>query len=279
MKLETIKLKEIYPFLSENGCDPTLTVYLPYNDYPEIKKDSRPCMLVIPGGGYASCSNREAEPFALRFAALGFNAFVLKYSCAENRFPTQLIEVAAAMDLIHKNTEKWDCDTNKIAIIGFSAGGHLSAHYSTSFDMPEIRERFPESYPVNATILCYPVITADPEHAHKGSFLNLLGSYPETAEELDKYSCNKLVNEKTPPAFIWHTTTDQAVPVQNSLLYADALSKCGIPYELHIYPYGQHGLATADRVTCPPLDKNLKLTADWLVALKKWLDVTLDLDE
>lgn len=279
MKIEKIHLNEIYSFLGENGCDPTLTAYLPYNDYPEIKKDNRPCMLVIPGGGYGFCSDREAEPFALRFAAIGFNAFVLKYSCAPNRFPTQLREVAAAMDLIHKKADEWGSNADKTAIIGFSAGGHLSAHYSNSFDIEEVREVFPESYPVNASVLCYPVITADPQHAHKGSILNLLGSYPETEEELDKYSCNKLVNEKTPPAFIWHTTTDQAVPVKNSLLYAEALSDHAIPYELHIYPYGQHGLATADRVTCPPLDKNIKLTADWLEALKKWLNTTFDLDE
>ena len=279
MKLETINLKDIYTFLGENGCNPTLTAYLPYNDFKETEVSNRPCMLVIPGGGYGFCSDREAEPFALRFAALGFNAFVLKYSVAPNRFPTQLLEVAAAMDLIHKKADEWGSDPDKTAIIGFSAGGHLSAHYSTSFDIPAVREKFPESYPVNATILCYPVITANPLHAHKGSFLNLLGSYPETEAELDKESCNKLVSEKTPPAFIWHTAADQAVPVQNSLLYAEALTKYNIPYEMHIYPYGQHGLATVDRVTCQSLDKNVKVAADWLSAVKKWLDNTFDLAE
>ena len=267
MKLEVINLKEIYPFLSENGCNPTLTAYLPYNDFKETEVSNRPCMLVIPGGGYGFCSDREAEPFALRFAALGFNAFVLKYSVAPNRFPTQLLEVAAAMDLIHKKADEWGSDPDKTAIIGFSAGGHLSAHYSTSFDIPAVREKFPESYPVNATILCYPVISGG-EKAHRGSFNNLLGENRKDDEKwLEYLSLENRVSQKTPRTFLWHTYEDNAVPVENSLYFVSQLRKCGAEAELHIFNKGPHGIATANKETNK---------VDFPRRTQSWLDMTCD---
>ena len=276
MKIETIELKSIYPFLGENGRNPFVTAYLPYNDFDEIKREKRPCIVVCPGGGYGMCSNREAEPYAIRFNALGYNAFVLKYSVAPNRFPTQLLEVAALMDLIYKNAAEWACDTEKIAIIGFSAGGHLAAHYSVDFDLPEIRKYFPESKSVNASILSYPVFTTDEKEGHLGSFKNLLGRIP-TAEDAEKFSLENRVRECTPPAFIWHTVTDQLVPVQNSLRYATALSKFKIPYELHIYPFGEHGLSTVDRVTNGEMSKEKVLARGWIDAAHDWLDIIFDM--
>lgn len=276
MKIEYIELKELYQFLGENDCNPNVTAYLPYNDYPTIKRENRPSIIICPGGGYGMCCDREGEPYAIRFAALGFNAFVLKYSVAPNHFPTQLREVAATMELIYKNAEEWCCDTSKIAIIGFSAGAHLAGHYSVDFDLPEVRECFPESKSVNATILSYPVISADEKEGHIPSFQNLLGHVP-TDEEREKFSLENRVRECTPPAFIWHTVTDQIVPVENSLRYAYALSKYKIPYELHIYPYGPHGLSTVDRVTNGDLPKEMTLSRDWIEKANDWLDIIFDM--
>ena len=272
MKHEILHLKDYFPFLGDDGRDPTVEMYLPYN-MSEMgrEKDKRPCMVVCPGGGYGFCSQREAEPIALQFLPQGYNVFTITYSVAPHRFPTQLLEVAALMELIYKNTDEWNCDLSKVAIIGFSAGGHLAAHYSTMFDCKEVRAVFPESKSVNASVLCYPVITADPAHAHMGSFYNLLGKQDISPEETEYFSCDKNVKDTTPPAFIWHTAEDNGVPVMNSLVYAGALSRHKVPFELHIYPFGPHGLATSDAQTLGGTDKKTEHVNSWLVSLEKWL--------
>lgn len=272
MQHEIIHLKEKYPFLGENGCDPTVEIYLPHN-MPEMGRQDkkRPCMIVCPGGGYGMCSERESEPIALHFLPQGFNVFVITYSVAPHRFPTQLREVAALIELIYENADNWNCNTEKLAIIGFSAGGHLAAHYTTAYNCKEVRQVFPESKPVNASLLCYPVITADPTHSHKGSFVNLLGKEELTNADIDRFSCDRLVNESTPPAFLWHTAEDNCVPVMNSILYASALSRYKIPFELHIYPYGGHGLSTADYLTNNGTGEKTDHVAAWLCAAEKWL--------
>ncbi len=231
----------------------------------------RPCMIVCPGGGYAMCSQREAEPIAMHFLPEGFNVFVIYYSVAPHRFPTQLREVAATVELIYKNADEWNCDVSKLAIVGFSAGGHLAAHYSTMYDCKEVREVFPESKPVNASVLSYPVITADPAYGHMGSFDNLLGKTERTKEEIDYFSCDRCVTEHTPPAYIWHTAADDCVPVANSLLYAGALSRCKIPFELHVFPFGYHGSSTVDAISCDAVPESMAYVKDWLNDAKRWL--------
>ena len=271
MRYETIHLKDHYDFLGQNGADPTLDIYLPFNMSEmgwEHKKP--PCMIVCPGGGYEFCSQRESEIIALHFLPEGYNAFVLNYSVAPHRYPTQIREVAATIELIYEHAEDWNCDVSRIAIIGFSAGGHLTASYVTKFDAPEIREVFPNSKQVKATILSYPVISADMSVTHQGSILNLLGHEPSD-EEVKYHSCEMNVNTKTPMAFIWHTAEDELVPVDNSLLYATALRKNNVSFELHIYPYGHHGLSTSDGQTCDEIDLNLEYDKIWLPTLKKWL--------
>ena len=272
MKCEVLHLKDYYPFLGEDNCDPTVEMYLPFN-LTEMgrQNDKRPCMIVCPGGGYAFCSQREAEPIALQFLPQGYNVFTITYSVNPHRFPTQLREVAALMELIYKNADAWNCDTSKIAIIGFSAGGHLAAHYSTMFDCKEVRDVFPESKSVNASVLCYPVITADPSHAEKGSIHNLVGKTDISPEETEYFSCEKNVKDTTPPAFIWHTSEDTCVHVMNSLLYAGALSAHKVPFELHIYPYGAHGLSTADAQTNGNMNEKIEHVGNWLTSLEKWL--------
>jgi len=274
MRHESIHLKDHFSFLGADGRDATLDLYLPYTISEKNRRNQKhPCILLCPGGGYASCSQREAEPIALHFLPEDCNVFILTYSTKPHRFPAQLLEAAAAMELIYANAESWNCDTDRIAIMGFSAGGHLAAHYSTCFDCAEVREYFPESKAVNASILCYPVITADPAHYHKGSFKNLTGLDELTEEAIDKFSCDRQVTDHTPPAFIWHTASDATVPVMNSLLYAAALTKHNIPTELHVYPYGKHGLATADSQTNLELDAGSAHAHDWLQAVKRWLKV------
>ena len=134
---------------------------------------------------------------------------------------------------------------------------------------------FPESKPVNASLLCYPVITADPEYAHLGSFRNLLGKEELTQEETIRFSCDHMVSEQTPPTFLWHTRPDTCVPVMNTLLYAQALAKHGVPFAVHIYPQGGHGLATVDQVTNGNLDAGILHAGDWFDTAIKWLSVTL----
>ncbi len=271
MKHEILHLKEYYDFLGTNGADPTLELYLPFN-MTEIGRENqkRPCMVICPGGGYGFCSQREAEAVALHFLPQGFNAFVLTYSTEPHRYPTQIREVAAVLELIYKHADDWNCDTSRIALMGFSAGGHLAASYATKFDSTEIREVFPESKQVKATVLSYPVITADMSFTHQGSILNLLGHEP-SEEEVHYHSCDQNVTEKTPPAFIWHTASDESVPVTNSLVYATALSKYRIPYELHIFPFGAHGLSMSNPEVSRVMSADIEYDHLWVECMMRWL--------
>lgn len=279
MQYHEIHLKDRFPILGENGCDPKLTVYAPYlmAYMPQPAwEQPRPVVLICPGGAYGDNSIREAEPIALRFLCAGYNAAVLNYSCAPNRFPTQLRQVAAALEMIHENAEKWHCNPQKIAILGFSAGGHLAGHYTNCFDIPEVREVFPESKPVQASILCYPVISADPAFSHGGSFRNLSGHDVLTEQDIAKFSLENHVSERTPPTFLWHTAEDQGVSVMNSLVYAQKLAQYKRPFSVHIYPHGGHGLSTGDEHTNQVLDPKAFQVQDWLDAVMKWLKVTFE---
>lgn len=274
MRCETIHLRDYYGFLGKDGCNPTVEMFFPYDSNKLFgKQKKRPCLIVCPGGAYSFLAERESEPIALNFVQNGYNVFIIKYSVAPHTFPTQLCEVAALVELVYKNSDIWNCDTSKLAIIGFSAGGHLAAHYSTMFDCQQVRSYFPQSKSVNAAILCYPVITAEYEYAEKGSICNLSGKKPYTKEDIENLSCEKHVRETTPPTFIWHTAEDSLVKVMNSLIYAQALSENKVPYELHIYPYGPHGLSTADRVTNSNLPEKYKSVHTWIGFAKKWLEL------
>lgn len=264
MVYKTIHLSEIYPFLGTDGKDPILKAYMADN-LAEMHWQERkhPCILVCPGGGYEFCSQREQEPIALSFLPAGFHVFVLDYSVSPHQFPTQLREVAAAIELIYSYSREWHCDTDHIILMGFSAGGHLAAHYANTYDSAEVRTVFPESKPVFATILGYPVITAEKKYAVNTTAC-LLGERNSSEEMRNRVSCEKLVTSRTPPAFIWHTASDRCVPVQHSLLYAMALAENGIAYSLHIYHAGEHGLATADRQTNEILPEAVTHVSEWV---------------
>lgn len=272
MEVKVIHLKDYFPFLGENGCDPTLTTYIQYN-MTEMKHENRkrPTLLICPGGGYGMCSQRESEPIALAFAPLGMNAFILNYSVAPNKFPTQIREVAAAMELLYEKQDEWHVDTEKITIIGFSAGGHLAAHYSTSFDIPEVREKFPQSKSVNGSILSYPVIVSDKGKCHEGSFRNLTGEYPLSEDNYKRFSLDNCVDENTPPAFIWHTSFDRCVPVESALRYAMAMANNNRPFELHVYPYGDHGGSTFDVQSLYEANEIANYNSRWVKEAGKWL--------
>ena len=275
MICKSIHLKEEYAFLGNDGRDPVLTVYLPYNMTELHREDQkRPCMVICPGGAYLFCSQTEAEPVALNFLPYGLNVFDLEYSTAPHNFPSQVTEVAAVFDFIVKYADEMNCDTEKIALMGFSAGGHLAAHYTNAFDIPEIRKFFPESRAPKASVLCYPVISANPDFSHKRSFKELLGHDPDS-NEIESFSCEKLVSDRTPPTFIWHTSLDENVPAENSLVYAQALSRHKIPFELHVYPFGRHGLSTVDLQSSNSIEPDAARNHIWLSAVNDWLQLIL----
>ncbi len=199
-----------------------------------------PAVIVIPGGSYDHCSKREGEPCAARWYSQGFNGFVLEYSC-RRPFPAALAELAAAVCCIRKNAEELCCD-GRIILCGFSAGGHLAAGLCAHFK--KYSGLFEEDIRPDGAVLCYPVITSD-EYTHKPSMENI--SSPDT--EKSTLSIEKNVSVDFPPTFIWHCADDKTVPVENSLLLSAALSRKNVPFELHIFPKGGHGIAMCDITT------------------------------
>ena len=215
----------------------------------EIPIEKRPTVIVCPGGGYGMTSDREAEPIVLGMLQAGFNALLVRYSVAPARFPTALLELATAVKYVREEGVQYGCDPEKIFIIGFSAGSHLTGSYGNFWSRPFVTEALgceTEMLRPNGQILSYPVITSGP-FAHEGSFRNLLGDRYDAEKE--DFSLENSVSENTPPTFLWHTQTDGAVPVENSLMMAAALQKQGIKMELHIFPEGVHGLSLCNELT------------------------------
>jgi acetyl esterase/lipase len=201
----------------------TLTAYLLDRSPEMLNTWVRPAVLVLPGGGYYSCSDREAEPIALAFLAEGYQAFVLRYSLGENAaFPRPLNDAEEALALIRAKAEEWAVDPGKIAVCGFSAGGHLAAALGT---MGRVRP--------NALILAYPCIL--------DSISKILAApVPSLEQQVDR---------QTPPTFLFATAADQLVPVEHSLQFAVALDRARVPFEMHIFQNGTHGLSLAKPVT------------------------------
>ena len=229
-----------------------------HDDSSNVYAGKRAAMVVLAGGGYFFlANNREGEPVAINYFAHGFNCFLVDYSIGEKAaFPRPVEDVSKAIVHIRRNAEKYNVDPEKIYVIGFSAGGHLAASMGTFWAEPWTKSgddmAFGENKP-SAVLTCYPVITGDTRYYHHDSFMRMLG-YPiekqdATEEELDRYSIEKHITENTVPTFIWHTFEDDCVPLENSLLYAQALKKEGIHFEMHIYPKGNHGLSISTKET------------------------------
>ncbi len=215
----------IHEDLAALGCDGT---------YPGRRR----AMLVIPGGGYAFVSPREADPVAFRYFAEGYDAFVLYYSVGDD-IPLSRPEEEVAEAICE--IRRLEGDDAKVAAVGFSAGGHLAAsaaaHWAT----------YGKTSRIDALVLAYPVITLDPPYAHKGS----ADAITEGGKDglCGYYSIVEQVSSSFPPTFIWSTTTDATVPVENSLMFFDALRHKDVPVELHVYPHGRHGLSLATEET------------------------------
>ncbi len=273
MEKKTIKLEVPYEKagLNPDGCYAELDLYtLVKHDNIELKQ--RPAVIICPGGGYEYCSVREAEPVALRYAAFGIPAFVLRYSCVNKKFPTALLELAQAMAYVRSNCEELGVDPNKIMVSGFSAGGHLAASLAVHWNKPFITDNLggsSELYKPNGAVLCYPVITSG-EKRHDGSIVNIVGEdYP--AEMMETVSLEKQVSEATPPVFIWHTADDGLVPVENTLMFTSALAEKKIPFACHIFESGVHGLSLCDDSTAgydghinPDCARWFGMAVDWI---------------
>ena len=258
--------------------DTRLTTYIldAYEEQdPGLK---RPLVLVCPGGAYRFTADREAEMIALQFNSTGYHSAVLRYSCAPAVFPTALTEVAASIKMIKEQSENWHVDTEKIFVMGFSAGGHLAASYGVFWNRSFVAEAVgcsTEFLKIAGMILCYPVLTSKEEYTHLESIHNLLGEDYEAKKE--EMALENQVGPHTPPAFLWHTFADDAVPFQNSLFFVEAMGKAGVSAEYHLYPEGPHGLSLADESLVRPDGSGIqKECQSWMPLLKTWLRRTCE---
>ncbi|HKX83691.1 MAG TPA: alpha/beta hydrolase [Pyrinomonadaceae bacterium] len=222
-------------------------------------------VLVLPGGGYARLSDvKEGSDVAKWLNSLGISAFVLKYRLGPRyNQPNPLLDAARAMRIIRSRASEWNIDADRIGILGFSAGGHLASTLGTHFDNgnPDSKDDIEKiSSRPDLMVLIYPVITMG-EFTHAGSKKNLLGENP-TPELVKLYSNELQVIKETPPTFLIHTMTDSGVPVENSMMFASALRKAGVPFEFHLYEQGPHGFGLAP--TNPILASWTSRCADWL---------------
>ena len=238
---------------------PTLTPYLPQKD-----KATGAAVIVCPGGGYGHLAEHEGGPVAEWLNSVGVTAFVLKYRLGPTyHHPSPLQDAARAIRTVRTRAKEWGLDPQRIGILGFSAGGHLAATAGTHFDAGQADASDPiervSSRP-DLMILVYPVITMR-DRTHSGSRKNLLGEQP-SPELVALLSNEERVTKETPPTFLVHTMTDTAVPVENSMMFAAALRKAGVPFEFHLYERGPHGfgLGTKD----PILATWPARCADWL---------------
>ena len=246
------------------GTGVELETYLTDNRAVEPGR-RRPLVLIFPGGAYAWRSDREAEPVALRMLSLGIQAAVVRYSVAPVRYPKALEEAAETVAYARAHAEEWFCDPHRIAVLGFSAGGHAAAHIGLKWH----QSAQGKACRPDAMILCYPVITSG-EYAHRESIENLLGDDYENLKE--EVSLERFVRDDTPPVFLWHTREDGSVPVENSLLLAEALCRQGVPFELHVWHRGGHGLSLSSDQVYPAGDGNIRPECrEWIEMAARWL--------
>ncbi len=254
---------------------------IPYYDGGEIpkltyykasQKKGRGAVIICPGGAYAIRSPHEGEGYAAFLNKEGLDAFVLDYRVAPSKYPAALCDARRAIRFVRHNAERFGIDPEKIAIMGSSAGGHLAAHaasYIGEISGEACDEIDRESYVPNAQILCYPVIDFE---GHAGSYENLLGEKLDSLRE--SVTPLNIVTKSAPPAYMWHTSSDETVDVCNTYRYAERLKKLDVPVEMHIYPVGPHGigLATEDTPNRPDgASSFVPHVQTWSALLIKWL--------
>lgn len=296
MQIETFALYECYD-------DVTLTAYILDHSPEMMPSQKRPALLICPGGGYMNCSDREAEPVALRFNAMGYHAFVLRYSTnkvgrpgyvkmedltvppSDRVYPKQMQEIGMAMGIIRDNSIRWNVDADRIALCGFSAGAHNCAMYGANWHRPIITDVLQR--PVNelrpaACILGYCVsdyvfmktgLESNPGARMFFDIANMsfMGIVAPEENLLDAVSPNRHVTEHMPPTFLWSTANDNMVPIENTLLMSQALAKAKVPFEVHIFEDGPHGMSLATQATAgcrAHVDANV---AKWVDMAESWL--------
>ncbi|APX71195.1 alpha/beta hydrolase [Companilactobacillus allii] len=243
----------------------------PFSDFD--KQVNHPLVIIFPGGGFTFQTDREAQPIALKFASEGFHAIVLHYQLIENDtqvYPLALQQTATTLNWLKSQAKKHNIDLNKIILIGFSAGGHVVADFNSIMTNAETKERvYPDSLSVMpaANILCYPVI-------------DLSAGYPQTVKERLAISrdtffwqSQRHLTKYAKPTFIWQTVDDKTVPVNNSFLYSEKLNELNIPFELHLFESGRHGLSLGTYVTQRPGNEEHinKYVAKWWELVVNWL--------
>jgi acetyl esterase/lipase len=244
---------------------PTLTPYL-----PNTNQATGAAMVICPGGGYSMLAPHEGNDYALWLNQHGVTCFVLKYRLGANgyRHPAMLQDAARALRLVRSKAADWSIDPKRIGIMGSSAGGHLASTLLTHFDSGHADAADPidrQSSRPDIGVLCYPVITMDGQYVNAGSRDNLLGPNP-SPEVVRLLSNETQVTPETPSCFIWTTYEDKAVPLENSLMFAQALRSNHVPFALHVYERGGHGMGLADK---PPFAQPHPWAADCLFWLKE----------
>lgn len=240
---------------------PTLTVFL-----PEQEAATASGIVIFPGGGYGHLAmEHEGYDVAKRFNEMGLAAFVVKYRHGkEYGHPVPLLDARRAIRMVKHRSKEWNINSESIGVIGFSAGGHLASTTGTLFEEGNPNDQDPieqmSSRP-EFMVLVYPVISMTEETTHQGSRNNLLGENPNSAL-VDSLSTEKQVSSNTPPTFLIHTSNDGAVPVENSLVFYQALKKVGVPAEMHIFEEGPHGFG---------LGEDNPLLSGWTNQLQSWL--------
>ena len=258
-----IKLWDETPLYDESfGQDePWLKVF------PSQSKEKTAAVIVCPGGGYSHLAPHEGDPVAEWVNSMGLCAFVLTYRLEPYTYQATISDVLRAVQQVRYNADKYNIDPEKIVVMGFSAGGHLASSAAVHFNDFDIAGEKDEVSLVSprpdAAVLCYPVISSDKEIAHLPSFERLLGDEYENEKMRKFFSSEKQIKHDTPPVFLWHTAEDATVNVINSLEFAKGLRNKGIPFELHIFPYGRHGLSLA-------YDYEDERISEWTKSCENW---------
>jgi acetyl esterase/lipase len=244
--------------------DVTVPTLIPY--FAAKDKATGAAVVICPGGGYSGLSMKnEGTEIAEAFNKIGVTAFILKYrlpsdSVMVDKTIGPLQDAQRAIQLVRQRAAEWGIDTARVGIIGFSAGGHLASTAATHFDKEVIENKKHINLRPSFAILVYPVITFGAK-AHVGSKENLIGKNAPQ-DLVDLYSNEKQVTPNTPPTFLVHADDDGLVPVENSLMFYDAMIKNHVKGEIHIYQFGDHGFGLHNRVT----------QDDWFNSLTKWMD-------